>query len=70
MQDGEGMGYPCAHVVLPANPLKGLSYVIGGINIYSNGKLIGSIGVAGAPNGDLDENCGQAGLNAIKLQLD
>ena len=33
-------------------------------------KLIGSIGVAGAPNGDLDENCGQAGLNAIKLQLD
>lgn len=63
---GKGIGeFP-----LPANPLKGLRYIIGGVNTYTNSKLIGSIGVAGAPNGDLDENCGQAGLNAIKLQLD
>ena len=62
---GKGIGeFP-----LPASPLKGLSYSIGGVNIYSNGKLIGSIGVSGSPNGDLDENCAYAGLEAIKSQL-
>ncbi len=62
---GKGIG----ELPLPASPLKGLSYKTGGINIYSNGKPIGSIGVAGSPNEDLDENCAHAGLNAIKPQL-
>ena len=54
---------------LPANPLRGLSYSVGGINIISNGKVIGAIGVSGSPNGDLDEVCAIDGLNAIKANL-
>ena len=62
---GKGIGeFP-----LPASPLKGLSYSVGGININSHGHLIGSIGVSGSPNGDLDESCAYAGLKAIKSQL-
>lgn len=65
IKPGKGIGdYP-----LPADPLKGLSYSVGGINITSNGKIIGSIGVSGSPNGDLDEGCAYDGLNAIKSQL-
>jgi hypothetical protein len=65
IKPGKGIGdFP-----LPADPLKGLSYSVGGINITSNGKIIGSIGVSGSPNGDLDEGCAYDGLNAIKSQL-
>lgn len=54
---------------LPASPLKGLSYSVGGVNITSEGNLIGSIGVSGSPNGDLDENCAYEGLKAIRDDL-
>ena len=62
---GKGIGeFP-----LPASPIKGLSYSAGGINLTSNDFLIGSIGVSGSPNGDLDENCARNGLNAIQAEL-
>ena len=54
---------------LPASPLRGLSYSVGGINIISNGKVIGAIGVSGSPNGDIDEGCAVDGLKAIKAYL-
>ena len=65
IKSGKGIGsFP-----LPASPLKGLSYSVGGINITSEGILIGSIGVSGSPNGDLDEGCAYEGLKAIKDKL-
>lgn len=65
MKPGKGIGdFP-----LPASPLKGLSYSVGGVNIRSEGSLIGAIGVSGSPNGDLDESCAYEGLKAIQDEL-
>lgn len=62
---GRGIGeYP-----LPASPLPGLSYSIGGVALQSNGVVIGAIGVSGSPSGDLDEQCALAGIQAISPQL-
>lgn len=37
----------------------------GGLPIRRGGEILGGIGVGGAPGGDLDERCAQAGLRAI-----
>ncbi|MEH6633518.1 MAG: heme-binding protein [Halopseudomonas aestusnigri] len=37
----------------------------GGLPIKFNGKLVGGIGVGGAPGGDKDEKCAKVGLAAI-----
>ncbi|MCZ6800963.1 MAG: heme-binding protein [Nitrospirae bacterium] len=37
----------------------------GGLPIKVNGKIVGGIGVGGAPGAHLDEACAQAGLTAI-----
>ena len=54
---------------LPAAPLYGLSYSNGGLSINSNGQLIGAIGVSGAKSGGIDNECAQAGLQAIQDNL-
>jgi uncharacterized protein GlcG (DUF336 family) len=41
----------------------------GGIVIKVGDEVIGAIGAAGAPGGDLDDACAQAGLDKIKDQL-
>ena len=41
----------------------------GGIPISAAGSLVGAVGVSGAPGGDLDHNCGQAGIDAIEEDL-
>jgi uncharacterized protein GlcG (DUF336 family) len=41
----------------------------GGIVIKVGDEVIGGIGAAGAPGGDLDEACARAGLDKIKDQL-
>ncbi|MBL1274508.1 MAG: heme-binding protein [Ectothiorhodospiraceae bacterium] len=41
----------------------------GGIPISAAGSLVGAVGVSGAPGGDLDHNCGQAGIDAIEESL-
>jgi uncharacterized protein GlcG (DUF336 family) len=62
---GRGIGdFP-----LPASPLPGLSYSIGGITLQSRGVDIGGIGVSGSPSGDQDEQCALAGMRAISNQL-
>lgn len=38
----------------------------GGLLILSNGKIIGAIGVGGGPNGHIDSEIAQAGLDALK----
>jgi uncharacterized protein GlcG (DUF336 family) len=42
----------------------------GGLPIVADGEVIGGIGVGGAPSGDLDEECAQAGLDRIARALD
>lgn len=37
----------------------------GGLPIRRSGEILGGIGVGGAPGGELDEHCAQAGLRAI-----
>jgi uncharacterized protein GlcG (DUF336 family) len=41
----------------------------GGIIIQVGDEVVGAIGAAGAPGGDLDEACARAGLDKIKDQL-
>jgi uncharacterized protein GlcG (DUF336 family) len=41
----------------------------GGIVIKLGDEVVGAIGAAGAPGGDLDEACARAGLDKIKDQL-
>jgi uncharacterized protein GlcG (DUF336 family) len=42
----------------------------GGLPIESAGSIVGSIGVSGAPGGEADEVCAQAGVAAIRDELD
>jgi len=44
--------------------------VAGGLMIESGGSLVGGIGVSGAPGGDRDDVCAQAGINAIRDGLE
>jgi len=37
----------------------------GGLPIVLDGKIVGGIGVGGAPGGDLDEACAQAGIDKL-----
>jgi uncharacterized protein GlcG (DUF336 family) len=41
----------------------------GGRVIEAGGSLVGAIGVSGAPNGDLDDSCAQAGIAAIEFDI-
>ncbi len=44
--------------------------VAGGLMIESGGSLVGGIGVSGAPGGDRDDVCAQAGIAVIRDSLD
>ncbi len=42
----------------------------GGLPIAAGGKLYGAVGVSGAPSGKTDEECAQAGIDAIVDDLE
>jgi uncharacterized protein GlcG (DUF336 family) len=42
----------------------------GGLLIEGGGSIFGGIGVSGAPGGEADEACAQAGLKAIADSLE
>ena len=44
----------------------GVTAAAGGLPIMMNGKMIGAIGVGGGPNGAIDTQVAQAGLDALK----
>ena len=50
--------------------VSGVLAVGGGLPIQAAGSLIGGIGVSGAPGGELDRDCAQAGLDAIEADLE
>jgi uncharacterized protein GlcG (DUF336 family) len=45
--------------------LPGFVILPGGEPISVAGQLVGGVGVSGAPSGEIDDSCAQAGLNAI-----
>ncbi|NOX76907.1 MAG: heme-binding protein [Gammaproteobacteria bacterium] len=53
---------------VPKTP--GLLIVRGGLPITAAGSIFGGIGVSGAPSGEVDEKCAQAGLDAIQDDLE
>lgn len=72
----EGSTYEIAQRMAKAKPsnvpntqLPNVTYARGGIAIKAGGKIIGGLGVSGAPGGHLDEECGQAALDKINEQL-
>jgi uncharacterized protein GlcG (DUF336 family) len=50
--------------------LPGAVIIGGGILVESSGSLVGAIGVSGAPGGDVDDACAEAGIAAIQEKLD
>lgn len=49
--------------------IKGILPLAGGVAFRAYGKVVGGIGVGGAPGGDKDEMCALAGVNKVKDQL-
>jgi uncharacterized protein GlcG (DUF336 family) len=49
---------------------KGLLIARGGLPILAGGTIFGGIGVSGAPSGETDEKCAQAGIDAIMDDLE
>jgi len=49
--------------------LQNMTSVEGGLPIMAGGDVVGSIGVSGAPGGDKDAVCAQAGIDRIKAGL-
>ncbi|MBB94466.1 MAG: hypothetical protein CML68_07680 [Rhodobacteraceae bacterium] len=41
----------------------------GGLVIDGGGSMVGGIGVSGAPGPDLDDECAQAGIDAVEDQI-
>ncbi|MHB1083402.1 MAG: GlcG/HbpS family heme-binding protein [Thiobacillus sp.] len=50
--------------------LDSLVVAAGGLPITAGGAIVGGIGVSGAPSGVTDEKCAQAGIDAIKFELE
>jgi uncharacterized protein GlcG (DUF336 family) len=50
--------------------LPGVVIIGGGMIVEAGGSLVGAVGVSGAPGGDSDDACAQAGITAIRDKLD
>ena len=50
--------------------IDGLIIAAGGLPITGGGSIIGGVGVSGAPSGEQDEKCAQAGIDAVKFELE
>ncbi|WP_019593278.1 heme-binding protein [Thioalkalivibrio sp. ALM2T] len=49
--------------------LPGVSTLGGGKQITTGGRIVGGIGVSGAPSGQVDDECAAAGIDAITEDL-
>ncbi|MDZ7753353.1 MAG: heme-binding protein [Gammaproteobacteria bacterium] len=49
---------------------EGLAFMAGSVTIAAGGKIYGAVGVSGAPDGMVDEECAQAGLDAVIMDLE
>lgn len=64
--DLSGPGKPSAGI----RDIPGTIVLGGGLTISAKGILLGAVGVSGAPGGDLDDKCGNAGIKAIQDALE
>lgn len=42
----------------------------GGVPIEAGGTIVGGVGISGAPSGQADDECGRAGIEAVKTDLE
>ena len=54
----------------PVGRVPGLLMSAGGLPIQVGGSLVGAVGVSGAPSGVTDEECAQAGIDAVLDDLE
>lgn len=54
----------------PIGRVKGLVMSAGGVPIQAGGALLGAVGVSGAPSGETDEACAQAGVDKVMDDLE
>lgn len=54
----------------PIGRTPGVIMSAGGLPIQVAGALVGAIGVSGAPSGETDEECAQAGIDAVLDDLE
>ncbi len=59
-----------AQIRAELNELDGVLLLAGGHPIRVAGMLIGAVAVSGAPGGELDAACAQAGLEAVQERLE
>ena len=56
----------------PQSGVRGVTHALmigGGVPVEAAGSLVGAVGVSGAPDGKLDDDCARAGLAAIEDKL-
>lgn len=51
------------------NLSKNFAFVAGGLPIKSGNIVIGGVGVSGAPDGKIDENCAISGIQSVEKEL-
>jgi len=54
----------------PVGRAPGILMSAGGLPIQVSGSLVGAVGVSGAPSGITDEECAQAGIDAVLDDLE
>jgi uncharacterized protein GlcG (DUF336 family) len=54
----------------PIGRIDGLVMSAGGLPIQAGGQLLGGVGVSGAPAGETDEQCAQAGIDKVMDDLE
>ena len=59
--------FPSPHSVAK---LDSLIVSAGGVPIQAGGQIVGGVGVSGAPSGEVDEKCAQAGVDAVSADLE
>jgi uncharacterized protein GlcG (DUF336 family) len=52
------------------NHVDGILVLEGGVPIRAAGSLVGAVGVSGAPGGDKDAVCAEAGVEAVRERLE
>lgn len=54
----------------PIGRVPGVVMSAGGVPIQVGGALVGGVGVSGAPSGETDQACAQAGVDAVQTDLE
>ncbi len=47
-----------------------LAMFAGGVPVEAGGRVLGAVGVSGAPSGETDEECARAGVDAVQMDLE